>query len=185
MKEKDTDDPLTERGKPDIDIREMEIEDVATVFHLGEELFKAKEVPNLYRTWDEYEVIQFFQTDPELCLVAEVGEDIVGFILGTTVTKRHSAWKYGLMVWLGVDDAYQRFGIATRLFREFKGIMLEKGVRILLVDTEADNDEALHFFKRAGFGNPEEHLYLTLNLDAELRKYKSKNGNGKKGNNNR
>ena len=52
-------------------IRQMEIDDLADVFHLGEKLFTAREVPNLYRTWDEYEVVNLFQSDPEFCLVAE------------------------------------------------------------------------------------------------------------------
>ncbi|MFH1059406.1 MAG: hypothetical protein V1797_12115 [Pseudomonadota bacterium] len=55
-----------------LSIRQMEIDDIAEVFHLGEELFTASEWPTLYRTWDEYEVITLFQSDPELCLVAEL-----------------------------------------------------------------------------------------------------------------
>jgi ribosomal protein S18 acetylase RimI-like enzyme len=153
-----------EKEWPGVVIRELEIDDIATVFHLGECLFQAREVPNLYRTWDEYEVISFFQGDTEFCLVAEVEERVVGFILGTTVTKSRSAWKYGLMAWLGVDPEFQRFGIATKLFNELRNLMLENGVRMMLVDTEADNEEALHFFKNAGFSNPEEHLYLSMNL---------------------
>jgi len=46
-------------------IRQMEIDDIAKVFHMGEKLFTAQKVPNLYRTWDEYEVVSLFQTDPE------------------------------------------------------------------------------------------------------------------------
>jgi len=179
MKSKDTEDSDPSLDKPEVAIRQMEIDDVATVFHMGETLFRAREVPNLYRTWDDYEVITFFQGDSEYCLVAEVDEQIVGFVLGTTVTKSHSAWKYGLMVWLGVDPEVQRFGIATRLFRELKRRMLESGVRMLLVDTEADNLDALHFFRKIGFGNPEEHLYLSLNLASELKQFRQKNGNGK------
>ena len=178
MKE-ESDESHGKNRKPAIDVRDMEIDDIATVFHLGEELFKAREVPNLYRTWDEYEVTSFFQEDSEFCLVAEAEEEIVGFILGTTVTKSRSAWKYGLMVWLGVDPGYQRYGIGTKLFKEFKERMLENGVRMLIVDTEADNLEALHFFRSSGFGNPEEHLYLSLNLAAEFKQYRKKNGNGK------
>jgi ribosomal protein S18 acetylase RimI-like enzyme len=178
MKE-ETDEQDTRVKKSDVEIRQMEIDDIATVFHLGEELFKAREVPNLYRTWDDYEVITFFQGDSEFCLVAEVEETIVGFVLGTTVTKSHSAWKYGLMVWLGVHPDFQRYGIATKLFKEFKELMLDNGVRMLLVDTEADNLDALQFFTRVGFGNPEEHLYLSLNLASQLKAYKKKNGNEK------
>jgi hypothetical protein len=48
-----------------IRVREMEIDDLAKVFHLGEKLFKAKKAPNLYRTWDEYEVADLPNHEPD------------------------------------------------------------------------------------------------------------------------
>ncbi len=158
------------RKRPAINIRQMEIDDIAQVFHLGEELFTASEWPNLYRTWDEYEVISLFQSDPELCLVAEGEEGLLGFALGTTIEKSHSAWKYGYLVWLGVRPSQQRSGVAARLFKTLKDLLMETGARILLVDTEADNLPALKFFRKQGFGNPQEHIFLTLNLDQARRK---------------
>ena len=64
-------------------IREMEIDDIPEVFHLGEILFEAQSLPNLYRTWDEFEVVELFLSDPEFCIVAEFEEVMVGFALGT------------------------------------------------------------------------------------------------------
>lgn len=157
----------------------MEIDDLAEVFHLGEKLFTAREVPNLYRTWDEFEVISLFQSDSEFCLVAEIDEQIVGFALGTTVTKAHSAWKYGHLVWLGTDPAYQSQGIASKLFNRFRDVMLEEGVRMLIVDSEADNLPALYFFRKMGFGSPQEHIYLSLNLDPQLKQFREKKSNGR------
>lgn len=158
-------------------IRQMEIDDLAYVFHLGEKLFTAREVPNLYRTWDEYEVVNLFQSDPEFCLVAEFDEEIVGFILGSTIEKTHSAWKYGHLIWLGTEPEFQRQGIAVKLFRYLQDLMLESGVRMLLTDTEADNLPALHFFRRMGFGQPQQHIYLTLNLSDQQRQFREKKGN--------
>ncbi len=155
-------------------VRQMEIDDLAAVFHLGERLFTAREAPNLYRTWDEYEVVSLFQSDAEFCLVAEEDDQIVGFALGTTVTKSHSAWKYGYLVWLGIDPTYHGQGIASKLFYRFRDLMLANGARILLVDTEADNLPALYFFRKMGFGNPQEHIYLSLNLDPQLKQMKVK-----------
>lgn len=156
-------------------IREMQIDDLAVVFHLGERLFTAREVPNLYRTWDEYEVVSLFQTDSEFCLVAESEEgQIIGFALGTTVIKSHSAWKYGYLIWLGIDPDVHVQGVGTRLFNKFKEIMLENGTRMLLVDSEADNLPALYFFRKMGFAHPQEHIYLSLNLDPELREFREK-----------
>jgi ribosomal protein S18 acetylase RimI-like enzyme len=164
-------------NRQNIKLREMEIDDLAKVFHLGEKLFKAQKAPNLYRTWDEYEVIELFNSDSEFCIVAELDKDIIGFALGTTITKSHSAWKYGHLVWLGVEPSCQRMGVAERIFDRFKNLMLKNGVRMLLVDTEAENLPALHFFRKMGFGNPEQHIYLTLNLAAH-HEYQKKKPNG-------
>jgi ribosomal protein S18 acetylase RimI-like enzyme len=37
------------------------------------------------------------------------------------------------------------------------------------VDTEADNLQALRFFRKLGFGKPQEHIYLSLNLSGQKR----------------
>lgn len=153
------------RKRWSISVRPMEIDDLAQVFHLGEVLFTAEEAPNLYRTWDEHEVIDLFHSDPELCLVAEEDDRMVGFAMGTTVTKSRSAWKYGHLVWLGVAPEFHGTGVAEKLFHALLELMLESGVRILVVDTEADNEQALRFFKKMGFSHPQEHIYLAMNLD--------------------
>lgn len=148
-------------------IRQMEIDDIARVFHLGELLFEAESMPNLYRTWDEFEVIELFSSDTENCLIAELKNEIIGFALGTTISKTHSAWKYGHLIWLGVKESYQRFGVGKKLYQRFLSIMLQQGVRMLIVDTQAENLSALRFFREMGFGSPRQHIYLSLNLAAE------------------
>jgi ribosomal protein S18 acetylase RimI-like enzyme len=167
------------RKRINLTIREMEIDDIAKVFHLGETLFTARKVPNLYRTWDEYEVVSLFQTDPEFCLVAQTDDTIIGFALGSTISKSGSAWKYGHLYWLGTEPEYQRQGVAKKLFKGFTDLMVENGVRILQVDTEADNLPALHFFREMGFGNPQQHIYLSLNLSDRRRQMKEKKENGR------
>jgi ribosomal protein S18 acetylase RimI-like enzyme len=160
-----------------IKIREMEIDDLAHVFHLGEEIFSVEKTPNTYRTWDEYEVIELYYADSEFCIVAEVDEQIVGFALATTITKARSAWKYGHLIWLGVHPDYQRSGVAERLFKRFREIMLANKVRMLVVDTDAENLPALRFFRKLGFGNPTRHIYMTMNLTAHRQNHK-KTDNG-------
>ena len=160
-----------------VKIREMTIDDLADVFHMGEKLFLAEKAPNTYRAWDEYEVADLFYSDTEFCLVAEFDDQIIGFALGTTVSKSRSAWKYGYLLWLGVLPEFQRKGVAEKLFQKFKYLMLKHNVRILVVDTEADNLQALAFFRQQGFGNPQEHIYLSTNLDYERLRLKKK-GNG-------
>ena len=172
------------KRKLDIEIREMEVDDIPAVFHLGERVFTAEKTPTLYRTWDEFEVVSMFTSDQEYCLVAELDKQIIGFVLGNVIAKRKSAWKYGYLVWLVVSPDYQRMGIASKLFNRFTDKMTEDGVRIFIVDTEADNLEALHFFRAKGFNSPEQHIYMTYNpatIEQQKEKKRSprvrKNGN--------
>jgi ribosomal protein S18 acetylase RimI-like enzyme len=149
----------------EIEIREMEVDDIPSVYHLGERLFTSEETPILYRTWDPYEVTEYFSSDPRYCLVAEFEEIIVGFILGTTIEKEGTAWKkYGYLVWIGVDDDFQRTGLGRRLYRELEKRMREDGVRMLIADTEGDNKEALAFFGSLGFTSQTPHLWLSKTL---------------------
>lgn len=176
---KATDDPNERRKRrktrkrSKVVVRPMELDDLAPVFHLGEHLFTAREVPNLYRTWDEYELIDLYYTDSDLCLVAESGNEIVGFALGTTIEKERSAWKYGYLVWMGVAPAFQRVGVGARMVAAITDLMAKEGARILMVDTEADNIESIEFFRKMGFGKPEKHIYFSLNLSGQ----KQNNGN--------
>jgi ribosomal protein S18 acetylase RimI-like enzyme len=161
-------------GESRLIIREMSIDDFSEVFHIGEEVFTAEFSPSLYRTWDEYEVTTLFNSDSELCLVAEAGDAIVGFALGTTVEKHHSPWKYGYLVWLGVKKGLQKARVGERLFREIRRRMKVQGVRMIIIDTDADNEAAIRFFQKQGFGNVQEHVYMTLNLTRPRRKVAEK-----------
>jgi ribosomal protein S18 acetylase RimI-like enzyme len=151
-------------------IREMAIDDFSKVFHIGEQVFTVEYSQSLYRTWDEYEITTLFNSDSELCLVAEAGDEILGFVLGTTVTKHNSPWKYGYLVWLGVRKDIQQGGVGSGLFKEIKHRMKEHGVRMMIIDTSADNLPAVNFFKKQGFDDVQEHVYMSLNLTRKSRK---------------
>ncbi len=151
----------------DIDIRTATIDDLAAIFHLGEKVFTSQEYSNLYRTWDEYEVTHLFNSESEYVLVAEVDGQVIGFAMGTVIEKARTAWNYGHLLWLGVDPDFSRRRIASQLFDRFREIMEAAGIRMLMVDTQADNKPALKFFQRRGFEHPTDHVYMTLNLQKE------------------
>jgi ribosomal protein S18 acetylase RimI-like enzyme len=48
--------------------------------------------------------------------------------------------------------------------------MLEQGVRMLIIDSSADNLPAINFFKKQGFDDIHEHVYMSLNLSRKSRK---------------
>lgn len=145
-----------------INVREMDIDDIAPVYHLGEDVFTSDLYPYLYRTWDEWEVIGLYNTDPEYCLVAEIDEQLAGFVLGTIINK--ATWTYGYIMWLGVNPRFQRRGVGDKLVDKLVERMIEDGVRFMLVDTDPANIPAVKFFTRKGFGNTRQHIFLSMNL---------------------
>lgn len=145
-------------------IREMELDDLPIVYHLGEELFTASKWPVLYRTWDEYEIMERFLSDREFCLVAEQNKKIVGFVIGTIIEKPKAAWIYGYLLWLGVSPTHQKLGIGNNLINHLTRKFIRDGARIMMIDTASDNETAIRFFKKKGFDNIEEHLYLSKSL---------------------
>ena len=153
--------------EPEIEIREATIDDLAIIFHLGERIFTSQESTNLYRTWDEYAVISLFNSEPEFMLVAEIENRVIGFALGTLIEKNRSAWTYGHLLWLAVDQKYARKGVASDLFDTFRKTVTNAGARMLMVDTQADNARAISFFQNKGFVNPIDHVYMTLNLESK------------------
>jgi len=151
--------------KPEVSIRQMDIDDIASVYHLGEDLFTSEDFPILYRTWDAYEVADYFTSDPDYCLVAEVEGRVVGFIMATTIEKEGTAWKkYGYVSWIGVDEGFQGAKVARRLYRRLEERLQEEGVRMIIADTEGDNEKAIAFFKVMGFSSRAEHVWLAKTL---------------------
>jgi len=148
-----------------VKIREMIIDDLAAVYHLGEELFTSEEFPILYRTWDRYEVTSYFNLDSYYCLVAEVDKEIVGFVIGTTIEKEGTAWNYGYIAWIGVKEEFQRDKLGRRLYREAeKRMKEEEGVRMMIADTDSNDENAMRFFKKMGFLQRKEHLWMIKTL---------------------
>src|SRR5258706_5491448 len=158
-------------------IRQMEVDDLAEVYDLGAETFTADQWPMLYRSWDEYEVTSLFNTDGEYCLVAEndaerpaKGHRIVGFVLGTVLSKTGTAWSYGYVNWLCAHPQWTREGVATRLVDKLVNLMIETdGIRIMMADTDPENTRAVRFFEKMGFTTRKEHLYLSSNLEGNER----------------
>jgi ribosomal protein S18 acetylase RimI-like enzyme len=172
---------LPENGtkhKIEVAIRAMEIDDVSAVYHLGEKLFTSDEFPILYRTWDPYEVTEYFTTESEYCLVAETEDDrIVGFVLANMVEKEGTAWKkYGYLTWIGVEEAFQRTNLGQRLYNKIEDTFQKKGARMVMADTDAENAGALAFLNAMGLSARAQHVWLAKTLHKPRKKKEEDNG---------
>eukprot|EP00667_Euglena_gracilis_P009112 EG_transcript_9241 len=140
-------------------LRRVIVDDLFNIYQLGEKVFLNH--ANLFRAWDENEVMDMFSQNSDMCLVATINDELAGFALGTTVDKRKSKTPYGYLVWLAVDSRFGRRGVGTLLMRAFDERMAHQGCTMMFVDTQADNEAALKFFQSQGFDNPRKHLYMT------------------------
>jgi len=94
-----------------LEIRELTIDDLAAVFHwVSCCLLRVlvKHVPHL----DEYEITTLFNSDNELCLVAELDGQIVGFALAPR-WKSRVCLEVRYLVWIGVRPGLQKAGLAA------------------------------------------------------------------------
>ena len=87
------------------------------------------------------EIAKKLERDPDLFLVAEIGGQIVGTVLGGFDGRR------GMVYHLAVDNAFRNKGIGTALMAELESRMKQKGcIRSYLLVTR-DNLDAVHFYE--------------------------------------
>ena len=146
-------------------IRQMELADLNRVFDLGLAIFTSKEFPNMYRLWDDFGVVENFESSREFCYVVETEftKEIIAFLLGETMTK-YSVGTRGYIQWVGVVPQYRRHHIATELINRFISIAKDQKVSMLLADTPASNSPAINMFQKAGLAHKTDHVYLTRRL---------------------
>ena len=155
-------------------IRDMTIHDISQVYSIGNEVFTQKDYVFLYRTWEAYEVTGLFSTDAELCIVAEKEKEVIGFALGSLISKPKSAWKYGYLVWIGINKKYQGYKIGKKLYQEIERRTKKMGARMMIIDTEGTNLAAIKFFTKMSFKKGSTHLWMTKNLGNSNKKRKFK-----------
>lgn len=160
-----------------VKVREMRVDDIPEVYRLGQQLFNPQNVSTFYRTWDAFEVTHNFNQDPHLTLVAETAKGVVvGFALGTTYENESGGWKYGYILWMGVNRHAQSRGLGRQLYLEMERRMRAEGVRMAFVDTAQSNLHAIGFFKRMGYGRPEAEVWMSKVLQRRRKSADAKPG---------
>lgn len=147
----------------DISVRRMELKDIPKIVALGEKLFTAENLPLLYRTWDEPEVLNLYSGDAEFCLVAVSGRQLVGFTLGTFM-ERPNGGGYGWLNWIGIASRHRRRGTARKLIDALAAQFRAAGADFLLVDTDESNEAAARLFATSKFGEQTRHIYFARRL---------------------
>ncbi len=121
-------------------IREFKIQDYAIV----RALWQAAGL--ILRPGDELEDVKLkLQRDPDLFLVAEKDDEIVGSVMGGWDGRR--GWIYHL----AVKPDHQRKGIGVGLVREVEKRLVAKGARKVNAQVYKWNERSSEFFKAIGY----------------------------------
>jgi putative acetyltransferase len=99
----------------------------------------------LGRSDQPQEIAKKLQRDPELFLVAETADKIVGTVIGGFDGRR------GMMYHLAVAGEYRRSGIGTLLMHELEERLREKGCRRYYLLVTRENQEAIDFYEARGW----------------------------------
>jgi ribosomal protein S18 acetylase RimI-like enzyme len=128
-------------------IRAMTADDLDEVFELGTRCFDLTAIP--YNYWSREDMEAHFVGSPELCLAAEEGGRIVGFVLGhkTFATDTESAY----LQWLVVEDDYRRRGWGRRLAEAALAKAEELGKARVVVDIAEPNAASRALAEELGF----------------------------------
>ena len=111
------------------------------------------------RTSDERdEIRKKIERDPDLFLVAQAEDSIIGTVLGGYDGRR------GMMYHLAVSSTHRRKGIANLLVDALEEKLKEKGcIRYYLLVTK-DNQEAITFYKKRDWENMDDLYVFAKNL---------------------
>lgn len=113
------------------------------------------------RPGDDLEDIKLkLQRDPELFLIAEQNDRIVGSVIGGWDGRR--GWIYHL----AVSPNYQRKGFGAGLVQELEKRLVDKGAKMVNAQVHKLNEKSSTFFKSIGY---DERSHLIM-IGKQLRK---------------
>jgi N-acetylglutamate synthase len=100
---------------------------------------------HLGRSDEPAEIQKKLERDPDLFLLAEVEDQIVGSVIGGFDGRR------GLIYHLAVASVWRRQGIGSRLMSEVEARLQSKGCLRCFLLVLLDNPEAMHYYETHGW----------------------------------
>ncbi|KEY60257.1 GNAT family acetyltransferase [Serratia sp. DD3] len=112
-----------------------------------EEVITLWERCDLLRPWNdpEMDIERKLNHDPELFLVAEVGGEVVGSVMGGYDGHRGSAY------YLGVHPDYRGRGIANALINRLEKKLIARGCPKIQLMVREDNDTIIEMYEKIGY----------------------------------
>jgi len=123
-----------------MEIRVFKQEDFEAIITLWERC-------DLLRPWNdpEMDIERKLNHSPELFLVAEVGGEVVGSVMGGYDGHRASAY------YLGVHPDYRGRGIANALINRLEKKLIARGCPKIMLMVREENDTVIGMYEKLGY----------------------------------
>ncbi len=95
---------------------------------------------------DPYLYMQFYETNPDGFLVAEINGIVIGYIAGFLASP-----EIGRIFSLAVHPAYQNRSVGSYLLKEIIDIFRREGVLEVILEVRSSNIKAQKFYEKQGF----------------------------------
>jgi ribosomal-protein-alanine N-acetyltransferase len=100
----------------------------------------------VFNEHDPYLYMQFYETNPDGFLVAEINGIVVGYIAGFLASS-----EVGRIFSLAVLPVYQNRSVGSYLLKELIDIFRKEGVLEIILEVRSSNIKAKKFYEKHGF----------------------------------
>ena len=133
-------------AKAKVKIRPMEPEDITGILEVD------RKISGVQRAITYRDLVrEALGGQMDVSFVAEVGNQMVGFILAYLTYVREQVTEACVIQIFGVGPQYQGQGIATQLIQKQLDECRSKGIKLIRVMLEERDDQLQKFFKGLGF----------------------------------
>ena len=139
-----------------IEIREAETADVDGIRNVAtsslhasyDEILGAEVIDHAVEEWYDDDALEAeLETDGMLYLVAEVGDEIVGFSQSIVAPED----PVSTILWLHIDPDHRDKEIGSTLLKQTQATLSDRGVERVTAEVLADNEEGNTFYEAYGF----------------------------------
>jgi ribosomal protein S18 acetylase RimI-like enzyme len=139
-------------------VRKFEPKDMFVVIKIASDTLSEKYNPAIFN--------YFYETYPDLFIVAELGKKIIGFIIGIKINKKISK-----ILMLTVSKKYRKKNIASSLLNQFENTILKENITQIELEVSILNKNAIKFYQKRGYIIKEKiSNYYQNNEDAYIMK---------------
>lgn len=138
----------------DVTVRKMEERDIGQAANIHSRVLREGLTQDMGYAIEEL-FTAFIENSPDTCLVAEVDEEMVGFIVGSVKEWSFGVERSGWIEFIEVDPKFMGQGVGNKLGHRLLEYFKSEGIGSVYTSVKWDGADLIAFFKSIGFDKSE------------------------------